>query len=150
MTRVDDIAYSSALELAERYRTKALSPVEVAEALFARREALEPRLNAFCIVDRDGAMASARAAERRFAAGEPLGTLDGVPVTIKDLVMMRGFPTRRGSRLVEPVPDAEDGPAVARLREAGRHPRQDDGARIWLEGARQLALDRHHPQPVEP
>ena len=40
-------------------------------------------------------------------------------MTIKDLVLMRGFPTRRGSHLVEPVPDAEDAPATARLREAG-------------------------------
>src|SRR5205823_12647998 len=86
---------------------------------FARLDALEPKLNAFCIVDRDGALATARASEARWSRGEPQGVLDGVPVTIKDLVLMRGFPTRRGSRLIEPVPDAEDGPAVARLKEAG-------------------------------
>src|SRR4051794_15597128 len=119
MTSASDIAYASALDLVELYRTKALSPVEAVEVLLARAEALQPTLNAFCIIDRDGAIAAARVAERRWRDGEPLGPLDGVPVTIKDLVLMRGFPTRRGSRMIEPVPDAEDGPAVARLREAG-------------------------------
>jgi aspartyl-tRNA(Asn)/glutamyl-tRNA(Gln) amidotransferase subunit A len=119
MTSAADIAYASALDLAAAYRKKALSPVEVAQTLLARLDALEPRLNAFCLVDRDGALAAARASEQRWARGVPLGALDGVPATIKDLVLMRGFPTRRGSRLIEPVPDGEDAPVVARLREAG-------------------------------
>jgi aspartyl-tRNA(Asn)/glutamyl-tRNA(Gln) amidotransferase subunit A len=119
MTSASDIAFATALDLVERYRTKALSPVEAAEALLARIDALQPRLNAFCVVDRDGALAAARAAERRWRDGTPLGPLDGVPVTIKDLVLMRGFATRRGSRMLDPAPDTEDGPAVARLREAG-------------------------------
>ena len=114
-----DIALLSAHELSELYRKKELSPVKTAEALFARLDELQPKLNAFCIVDRDGAMAAARASEERWRRGAPQGPLDGVPVTIKDLVLMRGFPTRRGSHLVEPVPDAEDAPATARLREAG-------------------------------
>jgi aspartyl-tRNA(Asn)/glutamyl-tRNA(Gln) amidotransferase subunit A len=115
----DDIAYASATELLDRYRRKTLSPVEVARMLFDRLDALQPKLNAFCVVDRDGALAAAVAAEQRWFKGEPGGPLDGVPVTIKDLVLMRGFPTRRGSRLTDPAPDAEDGPATARLREAG-------------------------------
>ena len=119
MTSGGDIAFLSAQELIELYRKKELSPVEAAEALFARLDELQPKLNAFCIVDRDGAMAAARASEERWRRGAPQGPLDGVPVTIKDLVLMRGFPTRRGSHLVEPVPDAEDAPATARLREAG-------------------------------
>src|SRR5205814_2579851 len=113
------IAFLSAHQLIELYRKKELSPVKAAEALFARLDELQPKLNAFCIVDRDGAMAAARASEQRWRQGTPQGPLDGVPVTIKDLVLMRGFPTRRGSHLVEPVPDAEDAPATARLREAG-------------------------------
>jgi aspartyl-tRNA(Asn)/glutamyl-tRNA(Gln) amidotransferase subunit A len=117
--RQPEIAVASAEALAELYRRKALSPVEAAESLFARLDALQPQLNAFCIVDRDGGLAAARAAEERWRGGAPLSALDGVPVTIKDLVSMRGFPTRRGSHLVDPVADTEDGPAVARLREAG-------------------------------
>src|SRR6202790_1610351 len=120
MTSRSDIAFASAEALVDLYRTKALSPVEAAQALFARLDALQPKLNAFCIVDRDGALAAARESERRWHRGEPLSAIDGVPATIKDLVPMRGFPTRRGSRLLDPAPDdAEDGPAVARLREAG-------------------------------
>jgi len=119
MSSGGDIAFLSAHQLIELYRKKELSPVKAAEALFARLDELQPKLNAFCIVDRDGAMAAARASEQRWRQGTPQGPLDGVPVTIKDLVLMRGFPTRRGSHLVEPVPDAEDAPATARLREAG-------------------------------
>jgi aspartyl-tRNA(Asn)/glutamyl-tRNA(Gln) amidotransferase subunit A len=112
-------AYLSAAALAEAYRAGKLSPVEVCEALLARLDALQPRLNAFCLVDRDGALTAARAAEARWRKSEPLGPLDGVPVTIKDLVLMQGFATRRGSQMIEPAPDSEDGPAVARLKEAG-------------------------------
>ena len=120
MVQLSEIAFVSALDLAGLYRDKALSPVEAAEALFARLDALEPKLNAFCVVDRDGALAAARDSERRWLEGRPLGPLDGVPATIKDLVPMRGFPTRRGSRLIDATQEwAEDGPAVARLREAG-------------------------------
>jgi aspartyl-tRNA(Asn)/glutamyl-tRNA(Gln) amidotransferase subunit A len=119
MTSASDIAFASALDLVELYRTQALSPVEAAEALLDRANALQPKLNAFCVIDVDGALEAARAAERRWRDGAPLGPLDGVPVTIKDLVLMRGFATRRGSRMIDPIPDTEDGPAVARLREAG-------------------------------
>src|SRR5689334_3977173 len=120
MTSGADIAFASAEGLAELYRKKALSPVEAADMLLARAEALQPRLNAFCFVDRDGALAAARGSEQRWRQGAPLSAIDGVPVTIKDIVLMRGFPTLRGSKLIDPAQDwSEDGPAVARLREAG-------------------------------
>ncbi len=120
MTSASEIAFASALDLVELYRNKALSPVEAAQALFARLDILQPSLNAFCVIDRDGALAAARASEARWMQGQPLSPLDGVPATIKDLVLMRGFPTLRGSRLIDPEQDwLEDGPAVARLHEAG-------------------------------
>jgi aspartyl-tRNA(Asn)/glutamyl-tRNA(Gln) amidotransferase subunit A len=120
MPSVSEIAYTAALDLVELYRAKSLSPVEVAEALFARLDLMQSRFNAFCVIDRDGALEAARASEQRWRDGQPLSPLDGVPATIKDLVLMRGFPTLRGSRLVNPAQDWwEDGPAVARLREAG-------------------------------
>jgi aspartyl-tRNA(Asn)/glutamyl-tRNA(Gln) amidotransferase subunit A len=120
MAAGSDIAYLTARELADNYRGGALSPVEAVLALFDRLEAVEPRINAFSIVDRDGALTAARQAEARWRRGEPKGPLDGVPVTIKDLVLMRGFPTRRGSHLVDPEQDwSEDAPATGRLREAG-------------------------------
>jgi len=115
----DDIAYQSAQELTAAYRAGKLSPVETAKAVFARLEALEPKLNAFCVVDRDGALEAACASEARWRTGTPLSLVDGVPATIKDLMLMRGFPTRRGSHLIDPMPDTEDTPTVARLKEAG-------------------------------
>jgi len=119
MTIADDIAYLPATSLLDAYRQRKLSPVEVAQGLLARLDALQPRIKAFCVIDRDGALAAARDAEARWVRSEPQGPLDGVPVTIKDLVLMKGFPTRRGSRMIDLIEDLEDGPAVARLREAG-------------------------------
>jgi aspartyl-tRNA(Asn)/glutamyl-tRNA(Gln) amidotransferase subunit A len=120
MTSASEIAFTAALDLVELYRTKALSPVEATQALLGRLDALQPVLNGFRVIDRDGALAAARASEQRWLEGQPLSPLDGVPATIKDLVLMRGFPTLRGSRLIDPEQDwSEDGPAVARLREAG-------------------------------
>jgi aspartyl-tRNA(Asn)/glutamyl-tRNA(Gln) amidotransferase subunit A len=115
----DEIAYASAAELTGLYRGGKLSPVEVTEALLARLDRLGPKLNAFCVVDRDGALAAARASEERWRGGKPLSPVDGVPTTIKDLMLMRGLPTRRGSHLTENVPDTEDTPVVARLKEVG-------------------------------
>ena len=120
MSADQDIAYASAVSLLDLYRAQALSPVEMTRLLLDRLDTLQPRINAFCIVDHDGALAAAQESERRWLRGEAVGLLDGVPVTIKDLILMRGFPTLRGSKLVDPHQDwSEDAPATARLREAG-------------------------------
>ena len=120
MSADQNIAYASAASLLDLYRKRVLWPVEVTRSLLDRIDALQPKINAFCVIDRDGALAAARASEERWQRGEVGGRLDGVPVTIKDLMLMRGFPTLRGSRLVDPDQDwSEDAPAVARLREAG-------------------------------
>ena len=88
--------------------------------MLARIEAVDPVLNAFCLVAGDEAMAQAAASEARWQRGEPMGALDGVPTSIKDLVLTKGWPTRRGSRTVDPdQPWDVDAPATARLREAG-------------------------------
>ena len=73
-----------AFQVAAQYANGALSPVEVARACLERIAACEPRLNAMYRVDRDGALASARAAESRWRAKQPLSPLDGVPVTLKE------------------------------------------------------------------
>jgi len=120
MAAETDIAYASAATLLDLYRGKALSPVEATRLILDRFDALQPQINAFCVVDRDGALAAAAQSEARWLRGEPAGPLDGVPATIKDLILMRGFRTLRGSRLVERDQDwSEDAPATARLREAG-------------------------------
>ncbi|MEV6959750.1 amidase [Streptomyces sp. NPDC051207] len=110
----------TAAELAEGYRTGAFSPVEATRAALERAERIQPEVNAFVTITADDALARARAAEERRRRGEPAGPLDGVPVTVKDLLLLRGTPTLRGSRTVSGRgPWDEDAPSVARLREQG-------------------------------
>lgn len=115
-----DLARATAAELYKLYRDKQTSPVEVATAVLDRIDAVNPVINAFCLVDRDTTLAQARESEARWQAGDARGPLDGVPVSIKDLTLTAGWPTLRGSRTITPdQPWEEDAPAVARLREAG-------------------------------
>ena len=110
----------SALDLIELYRTRRASPVEVTRAALERIATLDPVLNAFCFVARDAALAAAADSEARWMNDAPLGPLDGVPVSIKDILLTKGWPTLRGSRTVDPAgPWQDDAPAVARLRESG-------------------------------
>mgnify|MGYP003575375512 CR=1 FL=1 len=105
--------------LADAYRQQHLSPVETVGSLLDRIEADTRGVNAFCHIDRTGALAAAHASEQRHCAGQPLGPLDGVPVSIKDLSDVAGWPTRRGSLSTSPDPATQDAPAVALLRAAG-------------------------------
>jgi aspartyl-tRNA(Asn)/glutamyl-tRNA(Gln) amidotransferase subunit A len=117
---MSDLTQRTATELLAMYADRSVSPVEVTQAVVARIEALDPTLNAFCYVAPDEALAAAAASEIRWQRGEPIGPLDGVPTSIKDLVLTKGWPTRRGSHTVDPdQPWDVDAPATARLREAG-------------------------------
>jgi aspartyl-tRNA(Asn)/glutamyl-tRNA(Gln) amidotransferase subunit A len=108
------------MTLLELYRQGEVSPVEVTTEVLDRIERLNPLLNCFALVAGDEALEVARASEARLQAGEPVGPLDGVPVSIKDLILTRGWPTLRGSRTVDPdQPWDVDAPVTARLREAG-------------------------------
>ena len=110
----------AAAELIGQYRRKALSPVDVVEAALARIERLNPVYNAFVLVDPEAALAAARASEQRWLRGQPLGAVDGLPASVKDLIITQGWPTRRGSKTIDPNQAwDEDGPPVARLREQG-------------------------------
>ncbi|MFI0444320.1 amidase [Actinomadura sp. 6N118] len=110
----------TATELLAGYRDGTISPVEATEAVLARIAELDPQLNAFCLVTADEALSRARESADRWRRGEPCGLLDGVPVSIKDILLTRGHPTRRGSRTVSPDgPWPDDSPAAARLREHG-------------------------------
>ena len=115
-----DLCALSAAELVSLYATKAASPVEVTKAVLARVRRFDPVLNAFCVIDEKAALAQAKASEARWRKGRPMGLVDGVPVSIKDLVLTKGWPTRRGSKTVDPKgPWTDDAPTVARLREHG-------------------------------
>ena len=114
-----DLTQASAAALSSLYRTKAASPVEALTAILARAELVNPRINALTLIDAEPALAAARASEARWRRGAPLSPLDGVPVSIKELVRVKGWPASMGSKLTGKAPADADAPAVARLREAG-------------------------------
>jgi len=114
-----DIKSLTAADLLRLYRKRELSPVEVTRDQLDRIEKFQPVLNAFIIVDRDGALKAAQASEARWQKGEPVGSVDGLGATVKDNIWLKDFPSRRGSLTIDPSAMKADAPAVARLREAG-------------------------------
>jgi aspartyl-tRNA(Asn)/glutamyl-tRNA(Gln) amidotransferase subunit A len=107
-------------QVAAQYSAGALSPVDAVRDCLARIDAWEPKLNAMYRVDREGALAAARAAEARWRIGKPLSPLDGVPVTIKENIYTKGEPSPVGTSANDDAPpQPADAPPAARLREGG-------------------------------
>ena len=115
----DDLNWLSAREMTRRFAKGDLSPVDVLEATLAQLRAVDPVLNAVCLLDEPQGRRLAAESAERWRRGTPLGPLDGVPVAIKDTAHVAGWPMRFGSRSTAAAPSAEDTPGVARLREAG-------------------------------
>ena len=111
-------ALLSAEDMLAAFARRHLTPIDLLQAVTERIARLNPGLNAFAVMN-PGALQAAGESASRWRAGRPIGILDGVPCTVKDLVDLGGFPTRRGSRTTstEAVPD--DAPMVAGLRAAG-------------------------------
>jgi aspartyl-tRNA(Asn)/glutamyl-tRNA(Gln) amidotransferase subunit A len=109
----------TAQALSSAYRAKQLSPVEVAGVALARIAAWETKINAMYVVDEAGARAQAAESEARWRAGVPLSALDGVPITIKDNIPLKGFATPVGTAAGDMTPADADAPPSARVREAG-------------------------------
>ena len=119
MSADDTIAYASIAELGARFRRKEVSPVEVATALLARIDRLQPKLHCFVTLTRDRALAEARAAEATLQRGEAASPLLGIPIGYKDIYCTRGVLTTAGSALLADwVPDA-DATCVTKLQQAG-------------------------------
>lgn len=117
---MSDIADLTAVELVERFKDKSLSPVEAADAALARIAHYNETVNAFAYVDEELTRRDARASEARYQRGEPMGLLDGVPVGVKDIFLMTGWPTRKGSKTVDPAANPrEDAPVIASLKRHG-------------------------------
>src|SRR6266513_284404 len=115
----DDLAFTSAAELAALIAQRVVSPVEIVDIVLDRIERTQPTLNAFMTVCADEARAAAKEAEAVVMRGDALGPLHGVPFAVKDLVKTAGVRTTFGSwALAENVPRA-DSPSVARLKAAG-------------------------------
>jgi aspartyl-tRNA(Asn)/glutamyl-tRNA(Gln) amidotransferase subunit A len=116
----DEACWLSATELAGLYRKRALSPVEVVDAVLARIETVNPRLNAFVTVTAEAARRQARLAERALTRRSArLGPLHGVPFSVKDLVITAGVRTTFGTPLYRDHVPTEDAPIVERLKAAG-------------------------------
>ena len=109
----------TAHQLSNAYRSKELSPVEVTRAVLARIDSWEGDLNAMYLIDAEGALAEAEASETRWRNGASLSPLDGVPITIKDLIATKGVPVPIGTAAADLTPAAVDQPPAARVREAG-------------------------------
>lgn len=110
----------TASELVAAYSQGALSPVEATKAALDAIERRDGECNAYCLVDADSALAQAKASEERWREGNPVGWLDGVPSSIKDMFLTEDWPTLRGSLCVDPdQPWEVDSPVTARMREAG-------------------------------
>jgi aspartyl-tRNA(Asn)/glutamyl-tRNA(Gln) amidotransferase subunit A len=109
----------SAVDLLAGYRAKQFSPSEVLEEVLAHVAVWEPHIKALYLFDPDGARATAKASTERWNLGEPMGTLDGVPVTIKDNIATKNQPVPLGAASMPLSPAPKDAPPAARLREAG-------------------------------
>ena len=116
----DDLCKLSAVDLVAAYADGSVSPVEVTQAALKRINSHNQVYNAFCLIDDEGALVSAKQSEKRWRQGASQGRIDGVPATVKDLVLAKDWPTQRGSRTSDRSQlSPEDAPAVARLREHG-------------------------------
>jgi len=107
---------------AHRLSAREISASELIEACLRRIAETEPQLHAFLCVSEVEARRDAAAADERFARGEPLSALDGVPIALKDVFLTRGVRTTAASRILENFVPPSDGTAVSRLRNAGAVP----------------------------
>src|SRR6201984_971073 len=118
-TSANEICRMDAVTLADKIRTKQLSPTEVTEAVLARMDKVNPVISAFCTPAPDVARAQAKAVEADIMAGRSLGPLAGVPIGIKDLVYTKGIKTTSGSIAYKDFVPTEDDIVVERLKPAG-------------------------------
>nr|WP_250809951.1 amidase [Neorhizobium tomejilense] len=116
---MNDLLKLTIRELLDLYSARKLSPAEYWLAVEDRVAALEPHVQALYLYDPDSARAQAAASTDRWMKGARLGALDGIPVTLKELIATKGQPVPLGTAAVELVPATEDAPIAARMREDG-------------------------------
>ncbi|MFF4475576.1 Asp-tRNA(Asn)/Glu-tRNA(Gln) amidotransferase subunit GatA [Streptomyces sp. NPDC001520] len=113
-----DLTRLTAAEIAARIASGEVTAVEVTEAHLARIEAVDEKVHAFLHVDREGALAQARAVDEKRERGEELGPLAGVPLALKDIFTTKGIPTTVGSKILEGWIPPYDATVTQRLRDA--------------------------------
>ena len=115
----EDVLYLTVTELAERIRTRKLSPVELTEAYLQRSESVGAKLNAYVTLMRDRALSEAKRAEREINAGNYRGPLHGIPYAAKDLLAAAGAPTTWGARPFAKQVIDRDAHVIRRLSDVG-------------------------------
>ncbi|WP_115727656.1 Asp-tRNA(Asn)/Glu-tRNA(Gln) amidotransferase subunit GatA [Actinomyces culturomici] len=116
---MNDLLKKSALELADMLASGEITSVELTTACLDRIEALNPTINAFLFVDREGALATAAEVDAKRAAGEELHRLAGVPIALKDNMVTRGIPTTCASKILGGWRPPYDATVVTKIHEAG-------------------------------
>ncbi|CAN7692734.1 amidase [Mesorhizobium sp. LjRoot246] len=119
ISNINEICQWTAKELTNAFAAGELSPVDAVAAVLERAEDVHAALNAFTVIDHDGALAAARASEKRWRTGTALSPIDGVPTTIKDIVQCQGLDVRYGSTTTSDISGQPDAPSVRNLRGAG-------------------------------
>lgn len=114
-----DLLHLTIKDLLANFRAKTLSPYEYWLAVEARIEAFEPHVAALYAYDPESARAQAKASTERWLRDAPQGVLDGIPVTLKELIATRGQPVPLGTAAVELIPAEADAPVAARMKEDG-------------------------------
>jgi aspartyl-tRNA(Asn)/glutamyl-tRNA(Gln) amidotransferase subunit A len=115
----NDLHELSIAEASELIRRKALSPVELTQALLNRAEILDPKINAYILATPEVALDQARQAERDIMAGNCRGALHGIPYGAKDVFATAGIATTGHSKAYANMLPQSDATAIARLAHAG-------------------------------
>ena len=113
------IATLSAVDMVAAFASHELSPVEVHDAVQEVIAEREPVINAFYVRDATASRTAATASTARWAQNEPLGPIDGVPMTLKENIARKGVPMPAGTACSEALPAEADAPITARVKESG-------------------------------
>ena len=114
-----DLTFKTALELRQAITARQVSPVEVMQATLARAERFDPKLNCFATYTPELALEAAKKAEQDLMAGNAIGPLHGLPISVKDLIAVKDLKLTFGSRANANNVAAVDAPSVERVRAAG-------------------------------
>lgn len=116
---MNELLKKSALELADMLATGQITSVELTTACLDRIEALNPKINAFLFIDREGALKTAAEVDAKRQAGEELHRLAGIPIALKDNMVTRGIPTTCASKILGDWRPPYDATIVKKIHEAG-------------------------------
>ncbi|NWD90964.1 amidase family protein, partial [Pseudomonas sp. K5002] len=114
-----DLHTLTAAELLAQFASRQLAPIDYYDQLLAHIDRWEPQINALYAFDPQQVRQQAQASTERWNKGQPNGALDGVPVTLKELIATEGVPIPLGSAATRLTPALRDAPPAARMREAG-------------------------------